>query len=1236
MASFLQWNCRGFYRNYPFFKVLLSEMNPSVIALQETKFKPKADIKGLRAYTPYSKPYTGGVIASGGAALFIKTDLIQTEIPLNTQLQAVAARVTIHNRPISAISLYLNPDDRISLQQLNQLVSQVPPPYLIMGDLNAHNPMWGGHSRDPKGRLIEEFIRVNNLVLFNDRRPTWECISSGRSSTIDLTLGHPSLRVSFDWDILPNKCGSDHFPTVLQHISRSNGCDLRPQHWVMAKAKLDLFKNLCEEGLTQELVETENAMSQFTKKLREIALICIPKSSAIPKKPPVPWFDQDCIDAKKAKRRKQNRVKHQRTLIRVEEFKSEESACRLLFDMKKSKSWQSYVSGLTQNVNSKQVWDMIKKISGKNILPPIKPLKLEGGRVLETRQEICEELADTFRFHSSSENLPDGFARIKAQKERTPIHIDQESIGDEVYNRDFSMEEFKCALDPAKNTAPGPDDITYEMIRQLPDSSTETLLNIINSMWRNRTFPNEWKEAIIIPLPKPDKDHSNPSFYRPISLTSCLCKLMERMINNRLTWYLETNNLISRWQSGARQNRSTVDQLIRLETYVREAWARKEHVVSVFFDIEKAYDTAWKYGVIADLHRMGLRGNILAFIENYLSGRSFRVRLGAATSELKVQDEGYPQGGVLSVTLFKVRIDKLADQVPNDIMKSLFVDDFNINKSGQRMHTIVRQLQLAINRISKWCTENGFKLALSKTKCVHFCLKKGCDHPSLSIGDHQIEVVDKMKFLGGILDRKLTYNAHITDLKDRCSNSLNLLRVVSHQRWGADRNTRIKLYKALIGSRLDYGSILFSSACETHLKKLDIVQTTALRVCLGAFCTSPNVSLQVEANEPPLKIRNLNMALNYAISVKANPNNPASEALFSDYSTIVRDNCIPPCGHRLRQAFMMSEIDLDNIRPTTQLLMPRPMIEGINLNADLAVHPKESTPPTVFYNLFLEIRENKYSEFTHIYTDGSKKDEVVAAAVILLSEENNQAFRLPNGSSVYTAEAFAIQKALQFISNDPIQSNAVIFTDSLSCLQAIQGYETRNPVICDILNLLHIIKADQNKNVHICWIPGHVGIQGNEAADLAAKAALDLPDDEISRIKIPYSDFKSKAKLYCKNLWQTAWNEQNNNLRLAHPTIPYNFPRGLSRHEEWVLTRIHIGHTRFTHGHRLNPGEPPPFCEECDCEMSVEHILLSCATFNEDRNEFYQNIHSMEELFREVPSRDLLGFIKQIQFFHEI
>ena len=100
---------------------------------------------------------------------------------------------------------------------------------------------------------------------------------------------------------------------------------------------------------------------------------------------------------------------------------------------------------------------------------------------------------------------------------------------------------------------------------------------------------------------------------------------MERMINNRLTWFLESNGYTSRWQSGARANRITTDQLVRLEGYIREAWARKEHVVSVFFDIEKAYDTAWKYGVLLDLHKKGLRGNLLAFISNYLTDRKFRV-----------------------------------------------------------------------------------------------------------------------------------------------------------------------------------------------------------------------------------------------------------------------------------------------------------------------------------------------------------------------------------------------------------------------------------------------------------------------------------------------------------------------------------------------------------------------------------------------------------------------------------
>ena len=132
-------------------------------------------------------------------------------------------------------------------------------------------------------------------------------------------------------------------------------------------------------------------------------------------------------------------------------------------------------------------------------------------------------------------------------------------------------------------------------------------------------IPKSWKEATVIPIPKPDKDHTDPSNYRPIAQTSCVCKTMERMINDRLTWFLESNNIITNFQSGFRHQRSTNDHLVRLETFIREAFIKKEHLVSVFFDLEKAYDTTWKYGIMKDVHDIGLKGRLPLFLQNFFN-----------------------------------------------------------------------------------------------------------------------------------------------------------------------------------------------------------------------------------------------------------------------------------------------------------------------------------------------------------------------------------------------------------------------------------------------------------------------------------------------------------------------------------------------------------------------------------------------------------------------------------------
>ena len=166
-------------------------------------------------------------------------------------------------------------------------------------------------------------------------------------------------------------------------------------------------------------------------------------------------------------------------------------------------------------------------------------------------------------------------------------------------------------------------------------------------------------------------------------------------------------------------------------------------------------------------------------------------------------------------------------------------------------------MQLCVNSVQNWVSENGFKFSPSKTACIHRCKQNGFfPEPTILLDKSPIKVVKEAKFLGLIFYSKLTFKNHIQHLQISCQKALDILRVVGHRYWGADRAVLLRLYRFLVRSKLDYGSIVYGSASKSLLKQLDPIHHQGLRIALVACRTSPVQSLYVEAHEPSLSSRN--------------------------------------------------------------------------------------------------------------------------------------------------------------------------------------------------------------------------------------------------------------------------------------------------------------------------------------------------------------------------------------------
>lgn len=336
--NILQWNCNGLKYHYPDFQLILNEYLPFAVCLQETHFLP-SDKFNVRGYNIFRCDGPPAGCARGGVAILTKENLSTSQLVLNTNLQAVAVTISAPMH-VTLCSLYLPQDPLITQDMILDLIGQLQSPFLLTGDFNAHNPIWGSSSIDARGRIIDRILMNNDITYLNTGDGTYFNSRSQTFSCIDLTLCSPQLASKFHWSPLSNLYNSDHFPILISSsipISKSS----RPKRWKIAQANWKSFlENL---NLFQISDDPSSNISKFTNSVTTAAISAIPRTTGKIRRKSVPWWNSRVAESIKIKNQAFQKFKKYPTLENMMEFKQCRAISKRCVLESKRESWQRYI-----------------------------------------------------------------------------------------------------------------------------------------------------------------------------------------------------------------------------------------------------------------------------------------------------------------------------------------------------------------------------------------------------------------------------------------------------------------------------------------------------------------------------------------------------------------------------------------------------------------------------------------------------------------------------------------------------------------------------------------------------------------------------------------------------------------------------------------------------------------------------------------------------------------------------
>lgn len=747
-------------------------------------------------------------------------------------------------------------------------------PVVLCGDFNARHQLLGvtdSRLRNASGKALASFLASGRLVLHGDDSPT-----RSTGSRVDLWLSSSDMAGNFSDYRVGGLYNSDHHVTVIDARLQATWRAYPKVRFNYNKANWVLFLSILIKALNEIIVPTISSPEEVDRYAEAIvdailqaAEAAIPRCNAedLPN-----WQSTPAIRAAIKQRHRLQRLyrstglpvfQHQANCA-YDRFKQLVEEAEIQANYRKMRRMER-----NRRSNLHQFFQLFDQIvsgnasSRANGVQPIHRHDSDSMAVSDSDKAavIGEHLVKSFRKNESIDSDPDvakHHVDVDNFIESNPDAFRPLAEAPLSSSADISWREMKKAVKRLKLKAPGHDGISNLLLKRGGPTLWKHLRRLYNMSLACGYVPASWKLAIIVPLPRPGKDHSSPGGYRPVSLLPTIAKLLELIFATRLRDLFELHRLLPQHQGGFRRFRSTVDQTFRFSQLATMARLKREVLVAAFLDFEGAFNAVWHNGLRLKLFQcQHIDRRLVRWLSSFLDSRAFVVRVSASFSSKFAIGSGVPQGSALSPILFVFfTADLLPDsKQPGQANTASYADDVLVFAIACWCGLATARVQAALQKVERW--SRRWRLPLNPLKCQVMMVGDGEQQPRLFLNDTVLPYVEAAKYLGVTFDHKMSFKLHIDNIVKDVKVRIDALRRVCHRGSPLSLESKRLLYLTTIRPVLEYSCAAFLSAPDAQLRRLEVLQNDALRAITGSRREEhlDSIELSLLAGVLPLRFR---------------------------------------------------------------------------------------------------------------------------------------------------------------------------------------------------------------------------------------------------------------------------------------------------------------------------------------------------------------------------------------------